>query len=235
MNRPDDWADYLDPDAADPSLPPSEREALDRIVGTLALGDVWGEPPAGLRASLLERVAAESAAPGTAPAGPYPLTWSGVPTGPSHPAAPGAPVRPPSRFGRRGWWLSAVGVAAAAALVAVLAWPQPETTTFAMAGTALAPAASATAELEAKSAGVAIVLEIKGLKPARAGTYYAAWMRGPAGVVPVGTFHWHKGGIPIDLWSGVGSDTYPELFVTLQHEGGPPGPSAEVVLTGRAG
>jgi hypothetical protein len=232
MNRPDDWADYLDPDAGDPALPPSEREALDRIIGTLATADVWGEPPAGLRASLLERAAAESAARGPRPSTPDLLTEPG--TEPSLPAPQRLPA-PRGRSGRRGWWLSAVGVAAAAALAAVVAWPRPETTTFAMAGTELAPAASATAELEAKSAGVAIVLEIKGLKPARAGTYYAAWMRGPAGVVPVGTFHWHKGGIPIDLWSGVPGDKYPELFVTVQHEGEPPDPSAEVVLIGTVG
>jgi hypothetical protein len=148
------------------------------------------------------------------------------------------PGRTP-RVGRRPratWWLSIAGVAAAAALVAVLAWPRtPPTgpiTTFALAG----PTATATADLENKSAGMAITLHIKGLKPAPPGDYYAAWLHGSAGYVPVGTFHWHKGGIPINLWSGVTSDRYPELIVTLQREGQPPLPSlTTVVLTGHVG
>jgi hypothetical protein len=119
--------------------------------------------------------------------------------------------------------------------VAVLAWPRPQVESFALAGTRLAPSAAATAELEPRPAGLAITLHITGLKPAPPGTYYAAWLRGPAGTVPVGTFHWHKGGIPINLWSGVSDSNYPDLFVTLQHEGQPPDPSADVVLSGHAG
>ena len=128
-----------------------------------------------------------------------------------------------------------MAVAAAGALVAVLAWPRPATTTVAMSGTALAPAASATAVLEPRSAGVAITLQIKGLVAAPPGMYYAAWMQGAAGTVPVGTFHWHKGGIPIELWSGVTGEQYPDLFVTLQREGQPATPSADVVLRGHLG
>ncbi|HEX2804784.1 MAG TPA: anti-sigma factor [Kineosporiaceae bacterium] len=245
MNRTDDWADYLDPEVTDPELTPAERAALDRIAGALADESTWGEPPAHLRTSLLDRVTQEAAGrtrDGTPPATSS-ATSSGVSPELSSVASPGTPRtvssararRAASLRARRTWWLSVAGAAAAAALVAVVAWPHPQTTTFAMAGTSLAPRASATAELEPRSAGVAIRLEIKGLAPAPPGAYYAAWLRGPAGVVPVGTFHWHKGGIPIDLWSGVGSDAYPQLFVTLQREGRPPDPSAQVVLTGRVG
>lgn len=267
MTRPDDWADYLDPEVDDPELTPAERAALDRIAGVLADKRTWGEPPAGLRSSLLERAAQEAAtrsvdggagslasvvAPPVTPAvmppaGPAAAPPDAEQTTPPDAAqiAPGAPSSvpyapsaTPRRIGsaraRRTWWLSAAGVAAAALLIGVLAWPHPQTTTFAMAGTALAPKASAVAELEPRSAGVAIRLEIKGLTAAPPGSYYAAWLKGPTGVVPVGTFHWHKGGIPIDLWSGVGSDAYPELFVTLQREGQPPDPSTQVVLRGHA-
>jgi hypothetical protein len=134
---------------------------------------------------------------------------------------------------RRPWYLAVAASAAAAALVAVLAWPRPEVTTFAMTGVSPSGTASATAELEERSAGVAITLKIKGLKAAPAGAYYSAWMRGPDGTVPVGTFHWRKGGIPIELWSGVTPDRYPELFVTLQREGAPATPSSQIVLDGR--
>ncbi len=226
MNRPEEWADYLDPASPDPELSDAERAGLDRVAVTLADSAVWSEPPAELRAALLAQVEAEAAQPRRL-----------GPTTPSHrdgaAAAPG-PARS-ARARRRTWYASAVAVAAAGALVAVLAWPRPATTTFAMSGTTLAPAASATAVLEPRSAGVAITLQIKGLVAAPPGTYYAAWMRGDTGTVPVGTFHWHKGGIPIELWSGVTADRYPDLFVTLQQEGQPATPSADVVLRGHVG
>jgi hypothetical protein len=256
MNRPDEWADYLDREVADPQLTPAERDALDRIAGILADEGTWGEPPAQLRSSLLQRATQEAAAAraidsGASSLATPPVIPSAIPTDlppavpPAEPPAvptgvpTSAPAATPRRIGsaraRRTWWLSSAGVAAAALLVAVVAWPHPQTTTFAMAGTSLAPKASAVAELQPKSAGVAIRLEIKGLTAAPPGAYYAAWLKGPTGVVPVGTFHWHKGGIPIDLWSGVTSDAYPQLFVTLQREGQPPDPSSQVVLSGHAG
>jgi Anti-sigma-K factor rskA len=224
MTRSEDWADYLDPSEPGPDLPPEQRLALDRVTTALASSPVWDTPPPSLRAGLLQAAAAEQAAgpvPGQAPGRPaLPVTDAGA-----------API--PLRRRPRRVWYAVLGAAAAAALVLAIAWPRPEVTTFPLAGTALAPKAHAVAELEPRSAGLAIRLEIKGLPPAPAGGYYAAWLRGPEGVVPVGTFHWRKGGIPIDLWSGVDSARYPELFVTVQREGQPPTPSAEVVLTGR--
>lgn len=231
MTRTDDWADYLDPAEPAPRLPADERRALDRLAASIASPDVWGEPPAGLRAALLAAAEREQ----RSAAGPRPEPAAAPEPEPEPATAPEpAVVVPLRRRQRRAWYAAAAGVAAAAVLVSVLAWPRPETTSFPMAGTALAPRAHAVAELEARSAGLAIRLEVKGLPPAPAGAYYAAWLRGAEGVVPVGTFHWRKGGIPIDLWSGVGQDRYPELFVTLQREGLPPTPSSEVVLSGRA-
>jgi hypothetical protein len=253
VNRSDEWADYLDPTEADPDLPPAHRETLDRFAAALADDATWSDPPPGLRGALLDLAMQEGpvAPDGSSPAtGPLPAPRFG--DGPGR-----TPVVARDRRGRRGgtraadsrrpdgrprrrptaartWWLSAAGVAAAAVLVVALAWPRPHTTTFAMHGTAASPRATATARLEPRSAGLAITLEIKGLPPAPAGSYYAAWLRGPDGVVPVGTFHWRKGGIPIDLWSGVLTDHYPVLFVTLQREGQPPTPSTQIVLTGTA-
>jgi hypothetical protein len=192
---------------------PADDARLDeRIERRLADEALWSEPPPGLRERLLAEVAREQ-------------------------AAADAPARGDRRAAGRGvrrWLL----VAAAAALVAVggaVLWPRGPAVEFALAGTAAAPQAGATAELTPKSAGLAIELHITGLKPAPEGTYYAAWLRGPDGVVPVGSFHWRKGGIPIDLWSGVTADRYPELFVTLQDESSGPGPSDVVVLDGRTG
>lgn len=216
MTRPDEWADYLDPAESDPELTPAHREALDRFAAALADEATWSDPPAELRGRILDLVSAEAAAPVPAPR--FGAT---------------APPRSSRRPGPRTWWTAAAAVAAAAVLVVALAWPRPHTTTFAMHGTALAPRATAAAEFEPRSAGLAITLEIKGLAPAPAGTYYAAWLQNPdGGVVPVGSFHWRKGGIPIELWSGVLNDRYTTLFVTLQREAAPPAPSGDVVLTG---
>ncbi|WP_088288860.1 anti-sigma factor domain-containing protein [Kineosporia sp. A_224] len=216
--RLDVWAGHLErreqPEPLDPGTPPAadldpvERDALDSVARRLADEALWSGPPPELRARLLAQAGREQ-----------------------------TDAVPPTRTGHRPvrrWLL----VAAAAAVVSVggaVLWPRGPATEFALAGTAAAPAASATAELTPKSAGLAIQLHITGLRPAPDGTYYAAWLRGPDGVVPVGSFHWRKGGIPIDLWSGVTSDRYPELFVTLQSETAGPGPSDIVVLDGRTG
>ncbi|WP_088319992.1 anti-sigma factor domain-containing protein [Kineosporia sp. R_H_3] len=215
--RVDLWAGHLE--RREPGTPPpadldaAERDALDAVARRLADEALWSGPPPELRARLLAEVGAAQA--------------SEQQTGAAAPArAAGRPVRR---------WLL---VAAAAAVVAVggaVLWPRGAAVEFALAGTAAAPAARATAELTPKSAGLAIELHITGLGPAPEGTYYAAWLRGPDGVVPVGSFHWRKGGIPIDLWSGVTADRYPELFVTLQSEDAGPGPSDLVVLDGRTG
>ena len=230
-------ADYLDPTQPDPELPVAERRALDRVAATLASPDSWSEPPDGLRAALLQAVRREQA--GTAPeatpleATPPAVTPPAVAPTQIVPLAADPAVVPLRRRSRRTWYVSGLGVAAAAVLVAVIAWPRPHTETYQIAGTALAPRASAVAVLETRSAGLAIRLEIKGLPPAAPGSYYAAWLKGRAGIVPVGTFHWRKGGIPIDLWSGVAADGYPNFFVSLQREGQPPSPSSAVVLSGQ--
>jgi Anti-sigma-K factor rskA len=224
VTRSEDWADYLDPGEPNPDLPPQQRGPLDRATVALATDAVWSAPPASVRAALLEAATREAAAGTRA----MPLSARPQPEA----KAPPVPLRP--RAHRR-WFVATVGAAAAAALVAVLVWrSQPQPATVALSGTALAPRANAVAELTQKKAGLAITLQITGLPPAPAGQYYAAWLSGPPGIVPLGTFHWRRGGVPISLWSGVGTDRYRQLFVTLQREGQPPLPSSVVVLSGTA-
>jgi Anti-sigma-K factor rskA len=238
----EDWADYLDPLVTEPSgpgLPPAERAALDAIAGQLKDESLWSAPPPPLRASLLAKASAEQQGAERQGAQRQGQPDDGDPA-PGHPTpeferrSGGRRVRAQGRLRRTPWLVAAAAAAAMLIGGGALLWPRSHPASFPMAGTALAPRASAVAELTPKSAGVAIRLKITGLKPAPPGTFYAAWLRGPAGVVPVGTFHWHKGGIPIDLWSGVGTDRYPELFVTLQREGAAPSPSDQLVLDGHA-
>jgi hypothetical protein len=106
---------------------------------------------------------------------------------------------------------------------------------FAIAGTELAPKASAIATVEERGSGVAIEIDVSGLAPAEPGTYYQAWVKGPDGLVTVGTFHMRGGDDKVELWSGVSLDRYPTLTVTLQKEGGGQESSGRVVLSGRVG
>jgi hypothetical protein len=101
-----------------------------------------------------------------------------------------------------------------------------------VAGTELAPEASAVARVEETGSGVAIELDVSGLPPAEPGTYYQAWMKGPDGLVTVGTFHLRGGDDSVELWSGVPPDRYPTLTVTLQQEGAGQESSGRVVLSG---
>jgi hypothetical protein len=98
-------------------------------------------------------------------------------------------------------------------------------------GTPLAPQAIAEVSVLDTPAGVAITVVPTRLPAAAPGSYYAAWLRGPEGAVPIGSFHWRRTGVPIELWSGVDVEKYPDLVITLQAEGDPPSPSALAVLT----
>jgi hypothetical protein len=211
----EDWADYLDPGAADPGLPHSQAVALDRIAGRLATSALWEGPPPRLRQAVLDGDRSHDRRAGRARVFPAPGRM--------------ARFRPV-----RSWWIAAAGLVVLVGLVAVaLLWPRPEVRLYRLSGTAIAPTAAAVARLHARPAGVAISLQIRGLAPSGPDEFYAAWLRGPQGVVPVGSFHWRRGASPVDLWSGVEVDRYPELLVTLQREGGPATPSEQVVLTGR--
>jgi hypothetical protein len=103
---------------------------------------------------------------------------------------------------------------------------------FTVAGTELAPEASAVATVEETGSGVSIDLDVSGLPPAEPGTYYQAWVKGPDGLVTVGTFHMRDGDDSVELWSGVPLDRYPTLTVTLQDEGAGQESSGRVVLSG---
>ncbi len=94
------------------------------------------------------------------------------------------------------------------------------------------PGASGRASVESTASGLSISLTVDGLPPAEPGTFYQAWMRGDGGSVPIGTFHAHEGGGPIELWSGVDVADYPTMTVTIQQEGAGPESSGVVVLRG---
>lgn len=101
---------------------------------------------------------------------------------------------------------------------------------FALSATALAPHAHATAAVRSTNSGFEITLDVSGLPRAPAGSYYQAWVKGPAGLVPIGTFHTGNG--KVILWSGVSLHRYNTVTVTVETESGDPGSSGQRVLVG---
>jgi hypothetical protein len=91
------------------------------------------------------------------------------------------------------------------------------------------------ATVEETGSGVAIELDVRGLPRPSGARNYQAWMKGPDGLVTVGTFHMRGGDDSVELWSGVPPDRYPTLTVTLQQEGAGQESSGRVVLSGDIG
>jgi Anti-sigma-K factor rskA len=217
----DEFADFLDNGSHAAGRPddPAHETAV-RFRDLLADDAVWAEPsPTGVD-DLLSAIEAESA--------------GGVVA-----ATPPAHRRAPSRGPRRRLMLvaAAAAVVVVAGLGAILVRSSDDEAgqDFAVGGTELAPDASAVATVEETASGVAIELDVSGLPPSEPGTYYQAWVKGPDGLVTVGTFHMRGGDDNVELWSGVPLDRYPTLTVTLQQEGAGQGSSGRVVLSGDVG
>ena len=100
----------------------------------------------------------------------------------------------------------------------------------ALSGTPLAPQASAVAHIRTTPLGLEIRLDVTGLPTTQSGHFYQAWLKGPSGLVPIGTFHTGDG--EIILWSGVALDIHPTLTVTIQADNGDAASSGERVLVG---
>jgi Anti-sigma-K factor rskA len=215
----DEFADFLDNGSrAAGQRDESTRDTAMRFRDLLADDAVWAEPsPTGVD-DLLAAIEAES--------------------GGRVPDAPVAHPRVPSR-GRRRLMLvaAAAGIIAVAGLVGAFVRSTDDGAgqDFDVAGTELAPEASGVASVEETGSGVAIELDVSGLPPAEPGTYYQAWVKGPGGLVTVGTFHMRGGDDRVELWSGVPLDRYPTLTVTLQEEGAGQESSGRVVLSGDVG
>lgn len=111
----------------------------------------------------------------------------------------------------------------------------PEPAVAALHASELAPGADGRASVTDTPSGVRIELDISGLPPAPRGTYYQAWVKGPRGLVTVGTFHGRGGTEDVVLWSGVDVAAYPTLTITLQQEGAGAESSGQVLLSGQIG
>ncbi|HEX6578928.1 MAG TPA: anti-sigma factor [Jiangellaceae bacterium] len=142
------------------------------------------------------------------------------------------------RSRRRRWAPVLVAAAAAVAVgtvatVAVIGNDEPESAVVTLAGTELEPDAAGRANIAPMDSGFEIELDISGLPPAPAGTYYQGWLRNEEGdAVTIGTFHGREGTADIVLWSGVDIADYPTITVTIQQERAGAESSGQVVLRG---
>ena len=218
MNE-DELADFLESRGRSAGPGGASTDDAGRVSDLLADESVWAEPaPEGVD-DLLAAIRAEQAGPAA-----------------EDRPAPVSTLRPRGRRRTRILLAAAAAVVVVAGVVGILARPGDDGgRQFEVAGTELAPDASAVATVDERGSGVAIELDVRGLPPAEPGTYYQGWVKGPEGLVTVGTFHLRGGDDTIDLWSGVPLDRYPTLTVTLQDEGGGQESSGRVVLTGEVG
>lgn len=234
---PLEWlAGYLEPGVHMPGTDAPDAATADaarRLRVLLASPDLWSEPPGGL----LDQITAGIGRERTALAGPPPaaVTWSAA--GAASAANAASTARKDGR--RRAWVRRPAGaavaalLAAAAVVIGIVVTRGPVTTDVALAGTRLAPAASAVAKLHATRSGLAVELDVSGLPPSPPGSYYQAWMKGPHGLVTIGTFHMRGGPGTVELWSAVTLAGYPTITVTREPEDGNPASSGQVVLTSR--
>ena len=201
----------MDSDERPPALP-------DRLLATLRQQELWVDPPADLEDRTLAALRAE------------------VET--SARTVDELSVARERRSRRRRWAPVLVAAAAAVAVgavatVAVTENNEPEAAVVALAGTELEPDATGRASITPVDSGFEIELDINGLPPASAGTYYQGWLRNEEGdAVTIGTFHGREGTDDIILWSGVDIAEYPMVTVTVQEEGAGAESSGQVVLRG---
>ncbi len=195
------------------ALEPDELVQVARWTELLADPETWEEPAPDLEDLVVASVAA-------APAPTH--SWAT-----SSGRATGSWVRP--LLG---------GLAAAAAIVAAVVFfsrdsdDRPDS--FAsgpLAGTELAPDASGDVQIFEDSAGFRVELRANDLPPLDGGRFYQAWLKGPSGAIPVGTFS-EGDGSWITLWSGSSPADFPTLTVTIEAPDGDQASSGELVLAG---
>jgi hypothetical protein len=129
------------------------------------------------------------------------------------------------------------GLAAAAAIVVavfVLSHRGDKEATFATAeltGTELATSATGRTVIYKDTSGFRIELRARHLPRLDDGRFYQAWLKGPKGTVPIGTFSAGRGDW-VTLWSGVSPVDYPMLTVTIEESDGNQASSGHRVLSG---
>jgi hypothetical protein len=222
MTSPEWLASYLEQGVYMPgedALDTATADAARRLRGLLAAPELWTEPPGGLLDRITASITANTANAANA----------ATMANPARAARKDSRRR--TRVRRPAGAAVAALLAAAAVVIGIVVTRGPVTTDVVLAGTRLAPGASAVAKLHATPSGLAIELDVAGLPPSPPGSYYQAWMKGPRGLIAIGTFHLRGPGT-VELWSAVSLAGYPTITVTREPEDGNPASSGQVVLSG---
>ncbi|MDW3845671.1 anti-sigma factor [Micromonospora sp. BRA006-A] len=193
------------------------------IAAILRREAVWAAVPPDLATRILADVGAAAAQPGARTSDqPTPMRRGQ--------ARRSVPALRRHRFALAAAAAAVVGVGGA--LAVTVAQTDAPPTEVALVGTDLAQQSRGEARVEDTPSGVKISIDVSGLPPAAAGTYYEGWVSGDRGSVAIGTFHLRKGSDGVVLWSGVDMRAYPTIKVTLQQEGRGPASSGQVLLAG---
>lgn len=262
MTDHEERANYLAGESSGRGLRPDERAALDRIAHQLTDEGMWEAPASDGQFRLLAAASQESRAsldradqldvtvtPATVPR--IDVT---PPRGVDGDGVIHSGDRRQRRRQRTAWFGAGAVVAAAAAAIALVATGRLDSVldtgsnsglgdstigselavsaTYELTATDLDPDAVGSVDVVPTPAGVEFRLQLKGLDNREGSDYYTAWLVGPDELIPLGSFHWRKGGVEIVLWSGVDDPAYNRFTVTRQTKGDGGMSSGEVVLAG---
>lgn len=86
----------------------------------------------------------------------------------------------------------------------------------ALAATDLLPDATGSVEITQTESGLKIELDATGLPRRDGRLFYQAWLKGEAGLVPIGSFH---SGQDVTLWAGVALKDFPAITITEEEVG----------------
>ena len=240
MTKEAERTSYLMGDAEGTGLDGSERAVLNRVGAHLAGEAVWVQPAGDARSRLLAAATDEThRAPGSS----ADLEISHDDPSESSQATEPIDLSSRRRPGQRAKWFGG-GLLSAAAVAAVVFVGVTTLTTdaeppekevvavYELAATPVDPDATGELDVVPTDAGVEFWLRITGLDNTTGGDYYSAWLVSGDDSVPVGSFHWRKGGVNIILWSGVDDPSYNRFMVTRQRVGDGGIRSDQVVLMG---
>jgi Anti-sigma-K factor rskA len=204
----------LDPEFGPESGPESGPDP--ELVALLADPSMWEEPSAALAEKV--RVAVRTEVDKARAHQPEPQLAPVVPIGKPNSAPE---QKGPTRLRRLNIRWMAVAAAAILALGAFgisrrSSTSRPEGILLALAATELLPGAAGSVEITQTESGLKIELDAIGLPRRDGQRFYQAWLKGEAGLVPIGTFH---SGENVTLWAGVALKDFPAITITEEEVG----------------
>jgi Anti-sigma-K factor rskA len=215
----------------DPEFDPEFDPAFDaELAELLRHPALWDTPSSELSDRVTQAVAAEVTTVRAALSAPIITPVQPITSDKPSTARERNTPREPSAFRRNRWLTLAAAVLlfVVGAAITRTVTPREKWTTMALAATELEPSAKGYAKFASTPSGLRIELDATGLPRRDGNKFYQAWLKGPTGLVPVGTFH---SGEKVTLWAGVALKDFPTLTIT-QEEVGDQNSSGKKVMMG---